>query len=290
MNLVENIRSVIPNFKYKIHETAGQGMFGVVFRVSNEITGEEAALKVSRRDPPPSSPPTDEREFSELDTFLALDDHVNVLKLYEWFLFRNSIAFVMEYCPLDLEKYRKDFGHTLTPPMVQSFAQQLVDGLYFLNKHSIIHRDLKPQNILIQMPRKNGIPILKISDLGTARTLHRFGLASTYAGTPLYMAPEVLQHSTYSSKVDIWSLGCIIYELVQRKFFLEVPPYVRDANELPKCVMASIERLLTEERFTDPSLKEFLCGSLKDSVELRSSVEELKEHEYLKQHIDYVRL
>lgn len=75
--------------------------------------------------------------------------------------------------------------------------------------NKIIHRDIKPANILI----KQGV--FKIADFGFARQVdNNNDLMMSIAGTPFYMAPQVLLHEPYSSKCDVWSLGMIAYELL----------------------------------------------------------------------------
>ena len=82
-------------------------------------------------------------------------------------------------------------------------------GIQYIHKKGIIHLDLKPQNILID---EKGNP--KISDFGIAKTLERANKRTrTIVGTFLYMSLETLQGKKYYTNTDIWSLGCIIYEL-----------------------------------------------------------------------------
>ena len=83
-------------------------------------------------------------------------------------------------------------------------------GLY---EHHIIHRDIKPENILI----KNGV--LKLGDFGFCKRLSSNELTQTSLGSPLYMAPEVLNNDVYSTKADIWSCGIVLYQI----FFGECP-------------------------------------------------------------------
>ena len=116
--------------------------------------------------------------------------------------------------------------------MIQTIACQLVSALYYLHSNRILHRDMKPQNILIG---KGGQ--IKLCDFGFARTMGNstFVLTSIKGffpiykstkhvdfslGTPLYMAPELVQEKPYDHTADLWSLGCILYEL-----FCGQPPF-----------------------------------------------------------------
>lgn len=73
-------------------------------------------------------------------------------------------------------------------------------------------RDLKPQNLLLSTSKSGAL--LKIADFGFARNLQPQGLAETLCGSPLYMAPEILQFQRYDAKADLWSVGTILFELV----------------------------------------------------------------------------
>jgi serine/threonine protein kinase len=87
-----------------------------------------------------------------------------------------------------------------------------LEGLQYLLAQGLIHRDLKPANILYSQQQRK----FKIADFGMAKYVDNLeeALLQTYAGTPLYMAPQLLNHRNYSTKCDIWSTGIIFYELV----------------------------------------------------------------------------
>ncbi|XP_043701702.1 serine/threonine-protein kinase ATG1c-like isoform X2 [Telopea speciosissima] len=93
--------------------------------------------------------------------------------------------------------------------------QQLAAGLQVLRENNLIHRDLKPQNLLLFTNDNHSV--LKIADFGFARSLQPRGLAETLCGSPLYMAPEIMQLQKYDAKADLWSVGAILFQLVTGK-------------------------------------------------------------------------
>ncbi|KAJ1767219.1 Cyclin-dependent kinase catalytic subunit, partial [Coemansia sp. RSA 2523] len=126
-----------------------------------------------------------------------------------------KLYLVFEFLDLDLKKYMDSVGPAgLSPAQVKSYMHQLVKGLAFCHSHRTLHRDLKPQNLLID---QSGM--LKIADFGLGRA---FGVplrVYTHEVVTLwYRSPEILMGSRhYSIGMDMWSVGCIFAEMVQRK-------------------------------------------------------------------------
>lgn len=86
-------------------------------------------------------------------------------------------------------------------------------GLNYMHLQSITHRDMKPENILLVKEDDDCFDI-KIADLGFAQKFEKDKGLDLVLGTPLYMAPELVKHDRYSEKVDVWSLGVIVYQLL----------------------------------------------------------------------------
>jgi len=108
-----------------------------------------------------------------------------------------------------LIKAQQQAGSRLPPPQIWAFAFQLSDALLHMQERNMMHRDIKPANVFLG---EDGT--LKLGDLGLGRSFSSRTLeATTVVGTPYYMAPEVMKGSPYSYPADIWSLGCVVYEL-----------------------------------------------------------------------------
>ena len=140
----------------------------------------------------------------------------NIVRYKEDFYEGGKILLVMEFCEggaLDnfISKLRRPLKE---PELLQKFSQ-ILSGLQYIHSRNILHRDLKPANIFLTSNQD-----LKIGDFGISKSLTGTRqMAKTFCGTPCYMAPEVLGGKLYNHKADIWSLGCILYELAT----LQVP-------------------------------------------------------------------
>ncbi|MED6119275.1 hypothetical protein PIB30_010199 [Stylosanthes scabra] len=187
----------------------GEGSFSAVWRAEERGSGEEVAVKqvfLSKL-----SPRLKSSFHCELN-FLSSVNHPNIVRLLNFFQDDGCAYLVMEFCAGgNLASYIRCNGR-VQQQTARTFMQQLGAGMKILQSHGIIHRDLKPENILLSKPGEDAV--LKIADFGLSRTLLPGEYAETVCGTPLYMAPEVLQFQKYDSKADMWSIGAILFELL----------------------------------------------------------------------------
>ncbi|XP_021759216.1 serine/threonine-protein kinase ATG1c-like isoform X3 [Chenopodium quinoa] len=197
---------------YMVGKQIGSGSFSVVWHARHRVHGTEVAIKeisMSRL-----NKKLQESLMSEI-FILKQINHPNIIRLLDIIEVPGKIHLVLEYCSGgDLFMHIQCHGR-VPEATAKQFMLQLAAGLKVLRENNIIHRDLKPQNLLLST--NDNSPILKIADFGFARSLQPRGLAETLCGSPLYMAPEIMQLQKYDAKADLWSVGTIVYQLVTGK-------------------------------------------------------------------------
>jgi serine/threonine protein kinase len=130
--------------------------------------------------------------------------------------------------------------------LITNWILQLLLAVGFMHSNKIVHRDIKPQNVFVDSDMN-----LKIGDFGISKLLDSTSQhCQTSAGTPSYMPPEMVDSQDYSFKADIWSLGCVIYEIcaLQRLF----PP--KDAQDKPVGLLKMMDMIKHAEIKEIPSL------------------------------------
>ena len=108
-----------------------------------------------------------------------------------------------------IKRQKQELKQLLPECDILSWLVQIAFGLQYIHKKNILHRDLKTQNIFVTSKK-----LIKIGDFGISKSLsHTLDLATTAIGTPHYLSPEICRRQPYNHKSDMWSLGCVLYEL-----------------------------------------------------------------------------
>ncbi|KAE8623311.1 hypothetical protein XENTR_v10005559 [Xenopus tropicalis] len=206
----------------------GSGAYGSVCSAIDLKTGEKVAIKKLSR--PFQSEIFAKRAFREL-TLLKHMNHENVIGLLDVFTSATSFNdfhnfyLVMPYMQIDLQKI---MGHHLSEDKVQYLVYQMLCGLKYIHAAGIIHRDLKPGNLAVNEDCE-----LKILDFGLAR--HADAEMTGYVVTRWYRAPEViLNWMHYNKTVDIWSVGCIMGEMLTGKTLFKGKDYLDQLTQILK--------------------------------------------------------
>ncbi|CAG7880730.1 serine/threonine-protein kinase ATG1c isoform X1 [Brassica rapa] len=194
---------------YLVGRQIGSGSFSVVSEARHRVHGTHVAIKeiaMGRL-----NKKLQESLMSEI-YILRRINHPNIIRLIDMIESPGKVHLVLEYCRGgDLSVFIQSRG-SVPETIAKHFMVQLAAGLQVLRDNNIIHRDLKPQNLLLSTDGNDAD--LKIADFGFARSLQPRRLAETLCGSPLYMAPEIMQLQKYDAKADLWSVGAILFQLV----------------------------------------------------------------------------
>ncbi|KAF7683268.1 putative dual specificity protein kinase YAK1 like protein [Astathelohania contejeani] len=192
---------------YKVVCAIGNGTYGQVFRCIDIQKGTLVAVKVIKNTPAYFAHGM--MEVTILNRIL-MDNYIeHLIEMKDNFIYKNHLCIVQECLGINLFEFIKDnnfvgFDHAI----VKRILSQILAGLEALNKMGITHCDIKPENILLV---NNETLKIKIIDFSSA--VYQHGQKHFYIQSRYYRAPEVLLEFSFSSSIDIWSLGCIAYEL-----------------------------------------------------------------------------
>eukprot|EP00667_Euglena_gracilis_P009672 EG_transcript_9828 len=227
--------------QYEKTDFVGSGAFGKVFKVQK--LGCPDAVYALKEVPITNVPAADRADLlTEVNT-LGQCQHFNIIKYHESFIRDECLHIVMEYADGgDLAQRIRAAGSTPFPEeTLWNFLIQIAQGLEHLHAKRIIHRDLKPQNIFVT--RSDNV---KIGDMGLCKFLDSARYAHSLCGTPLYSPPEVINEVPYDDKADIWSFGCLMYELAM----LQPPFMAKTPVALAKRILAEDPPRIPPERYS----------------------------------------
>ncbi|KAH9479372.1 Cytokinesis protein sepH [Psilocybe cubensis] len=259
-----------PPTHFQLGNCIGRGQFGSVYRALNLNTGQMVAVKRIRLEGLKEEEVT--TLMREVDLVKSLS-HPSIVKYEGMARDDDTLSIVLEYAENgSLGQTLKSFGK-LNEKLVASYVVKILEGLHYLHTSDVVHCDLKAANILTT---KNGN--VKLSDFGVSLNLRAMEREiKDVAGTPNWMAPEVIELKGASTKSDIWSLGCTVIELLTGR-----PPYADIANS-----MSVMFRIVEDEMPPMPEgcselLKDFLEQCFHKDPTRRPDAETLCEHPWLK--------
>uniref|UniRef100_A0A8C3B5Y7 non-specific serine/threonine protein kinase n=1 Tax=Cairina moschata TaxID=8855 RepID=A0A8C3B5Y7_CAIMO len=251
---------------YRVLGAVGGGSFGTVYKARRRHSAQVVAMKFI---PKVGRSRQELRSLRrEMEVMRGLR-HPNIVRMLDSFETEQEVVVVTEYAEGELFQILEDDG-SLPEEQVQAIAAQLVSALYYLHSHRILHRDMKPQNILLG---KDGV--IKLCDFGFARamSIHTMVLTSI-KGTPLYMSPELVEEKPYDHTADLWSVGCILYEL-----FVGTPPFY--TSSIFQLVSLIVKDPVKWPEAISPVFKSFLQGLLMKDPRQRLSWPELLSHPFI---------
>ncbi|ELU00045.1 hypothetical protein CAPTEDRAFT_106738 [Capitella teleta] len=202
--------------KYVRIKKIGEGSFGKALLVRSKENGKQMVVKEINM----SRMQRKEREESRKEVaVLAQLAHPNVVAYKESFEEVGNLYIVMDYCDGgDLYgRINAQRGILFPEDQILDWFVQTCLAIKHIHDRKILHRDVKSQNIFLT---KHGI--IKLGDFGISKVLNStVELARTCIGTPYYLSPEICENKPYNNKSDVWSLGCVLYELCTLKHAFE---------------------------------------------------------------------
>eukprot|EP00199_Chlamydomonas_sp_CCMP681_P007006 CAMPEP_0119109734 /NCGR_PEP_ID=MMETSP1180-20130426/22781_1 /TAXON_ID=3052 ORGANISM="Chlamydomonas cf sp, Strain CCMP681" /NCGR_SAMPLE_ID=MMETSP1180 /ASSEMBLY_ACC=CAM_ASM_000741 /LENGTH=302 /DNA_ID=CAMNT_0007095665 /DNA_START=161 /DNA_END=1069 /DNA_ORIENTATION=+ len=254
---------------YQVQGLIGRGKYSQVFAAIHTATGCPVALKkVAIFD---MMEPQARSDCLKEVKILQNLEHPNIVKCFNSFIQDNDLIIVMEWAQSgDLQHLLRERVVTGVPfpyDQVWIMFSQICHALHHMHTRRMMHRDLKPGNIFVA---QDGA--LKLGDLGLSRYFSSRTLqAMTTVGTPYYMSPECIKGQPYDFSSDIWSLGCMLYELIalRNPFFKENQSIYMLGKNISSCTYASLPETVPQ------ALREVVVACLQPSPQQRPTITQL---------------
>ncbi|XP_061739065.1 obscurin isoform X2 [Nerophis ophidion] len=253
---------------YDVGEEMGRGTFGVVKRVTHRRTGEVFAAKFL---PLRSSSHT--RAFQERDLLSRLA-HPRVACLLDFFCTRRTLVLITEICCSHGLVDHLLLRGLVSEKEVQSYMQQILEGVGHVHSMNILHLDIKPENILMVYPPRDEI---KICDFGFCQEVDTSRHQYSLFGTPEFVAPEVVHQEPVSVATDIWSVGVMAYLCLLCRC-----PFVGETDRatLLRVGEGTLNWDSPDVRCRSPEAQNFLRALLQPDPEKRPSAFECLSHDW----------
>ena len=256
--------------------TIGEGSFGKVSLVRHNKTGSQYAIKqISKLNKNNQEGKTYFRR--EIEIMYKIHQS-NVVRLFSHFEDNEYCYFVMEYVEngnLFCQPQWKN-NHCFLSTDVAKIIKEVICAVYYLHNMNppIIHRDIKPENVLID---KDGVA--KLTDFGWSNYVDSKEIRSTYCGTPVYLAPEMIKEIGHDEHLDIWCIGVLLFELLTGN----VPFKGKDIQSLNNNILSL---KISWPKDIDPIAKNLIFKILKPNPNERISLRDMLKHPFFKEKLD----
>ncbi|AAS52904.1 AER223Cp [Eremothecium gossypii ATCC 10895] len=248
---------------YALKQVIGKGAYGVVYKAVNRATDQVIAIKAIEYE--------NEEELHEhmleIDLLKNLK-HENIVKYHGFIQSSHELYILLEYC---IRGSLRDLikKEALSEAKAKTYVRQTLRGLQYLHDQGVIHRDIKAANLLLT---ENGV--VKLADFGVSTRVNN--MAMTYAGSPNWMAPEVMLGKGASTVSDIWSLGATVVELLTGN-----PPFYNLVNEA--ACYAIVNDVYYPPEHLSAECKAFMELCFQKNMFKRPQAHQLLQHGWLKE-------
>ncbi|XP_042053796.1 serine/threonine-protein kinase Nek6-like [Salvia splendens] len=254
---------------YEAIEQIGKGAFGAAFLVLHKTENQKYVLKKIRLSK--QSEKVKNKAFQEMELIAKLS-HPYIVECKDAWVEKGNICILTNYCESGnisdvMRKARKAY---FPEEKICKWMTQLLLAIDYLHSNRVLHRNLKLSNIFVT--KDNNICL---GDFGLAKLLNVESIASSVAGTPNYMCPELLANSPYGYKSDIWSLGCCMFEIAAHQQAFKAPDMNGLINKINRSLISPMPIIYSS------TLKQVIKSMLRTSPEHRPTAAELLRHPHL---------
>ena len=270
-NRHSNPQDTNPHDVFELLSPLGRGSYGSVYtaRLKQSPSNELVAVKII--------PLTDGDEVDSIQKeigILRVCSHPNVVRYYGSYRTPDALWISMEYCAGgSVSDVMHALGRPLEEDMIAYVCSEVLKGLAYLHSNGRVHRDIKCGNILLTEQGE-----VKLADFGVAAQLtHTLSKRNTFIGTPHWMAPEVIQSSSYDGKVDVWALGITAIEMAE-----QYPPRWRvNPNRVIFMVVRDPAPHLADPNAWTLSFQDFISQCLMKDPKSRPTTRLLQQHKFV---------
>ena len=258
-------------------ETIDHGAFGTVIHVIEISTNKEMAIKVINKT---NTNPSYIEKVKEEISILKQLNHENIVKFFGFFETVNQLLIKMEYIKYGtLKKWMKNHKK-ISEHDASLILSQIFSAVVYLHGKQICHRDIKPENIMLS--RENDLSSIKIIDFGLSAQNFDKLMNNDYCGTYIYMAPEQIEKKLYFLSVDIWSIGILMFMLLN---YGKHPFYV--TGELKKDFDKKIENCkITFYNKISPMARHLIFKLLEPNPSWRYTASQALKHPWITRNIN----
>ncbi|XP_037052409.1 ovarian-specific serine/threonine-protein kinase Lok [Bradysia coprophila] len=268
--------------RYHVGKQLGSGAQGMVRLVMDRRTCECFAMKQVNKSGSTNTlgSVNDEKIHREVEIMRKLN-HPNIIRCKEVIMKPNAVYMILELMEGGDLLHRLQREKHLSVDNSRYYFLQLCRAVKYLHDKNITHRDIKPDNILLldHHDRTN----LKLSDFGLSKLLQENSLLQTMCGTPLYVSPEILMtagRGTYTSKVDIWSLGVVLYAMLSGTL-----PFTNDGHTVAQTLIKTGQFNFKKPQFefVPETAKQLIKQMLTVNPSKRPTIDDVIMHPWLQE-------
>ena len=249
----------------------GVGSFASVKLAKEKKSGKSHAIKIICMHPSKVTSSDLHNIRTEITIHRKLE-HPNIVKFHDYMQKDHNVYLILDYAESGNLYSFMHKRKSLSPDEVFRFFHQTCLAIQYLHQNDILHRDIKPENLLLDKTHN-----IKLCDFGWA-TRRITEKRLTFCGTYEYMAPEIVHKKPYDYRVDIWSLGVLLYELLHKE-----APY--KGRSLPEITKSLAKSQITFSSQTPADAKDLILRILKTNPSDRLSMNQILSHAYVKSHL-----